>query len=388
MCLKLLKLGSNILTIFLCSSIILTISTIYLWIKNYNLIKTTDFIFFGVFVILSIVFETFSFWIGIITVYSTSIQLGFKTRIIGIICGWIPFINIYMLLKIIQICKKEYQFEVEKINLNLRREKEQICKTKYPILFVHGVFFRDFKHLNYWGRIPNELEKNGATIFYGKHNSAASVVDSAKELKERVEKILKETNSEKINIIAHSKGGLDSRVLATLIPDKIASITTINTPHNGCEFADYLLEKIPKKQQEIIAKKYNKVAEKLGDINPNFIVACQDLTYKNCKKRNKIIKDISSIYYQSFGSKLNKATSGKFPLNFTYPLVKYFNGENDGLVGKKSFQWGESFTYLTTNGKRGISHGDVIDLNRENIDGFDVREFFVKIVNDLRKNGF
>ena len=387
--LKLLKFGSRILTFFLTSSIILTLCTVFLWIKNHTLIETsTDYIFFGIFVVLSICLELLLFWTGIIMVYITSVQLGIKTRIIGIICGWIPFVNIYMLTKIIRICKEEYRFETEKIVINERRKHEKICETKYPILLVHGVFFRDFKHLNYWGRIPDELKKNGAIIYYGNHNSAASVADSAKELEKTVEKILKETGAEKINIIAHSKGGLDSRVLAIIMPDKIASITTINTPHKGCEFADYLLSKIPEKQQEIIARKYNLAASKLGDVNPDFLAAVRDLTFEKCEKRNKIIKDVPGIYYQSLGSKLNKATSGKFPLNFTYHLVKYFDGENDGLVGEKSFEWGNNYKYLTIDGKRGISHADMIDLNRENIKDFDIREFYVNLVSELKKKGY
>ena len=35
---------------------------------------------------------------------------------------------------------------------------------KYPILLVHGMGFRDHKILNYWGRIPKELEKMGCVI--------------------------------------------------------------------------------------------------------------------------------------------------------------------------------------------------------------------------------
>jgi triacylglycerol lipase len=113
-------------------------------------------------------------------------------------------------------------------------------------LLVHGVFFRDFKHLNYWGRIPKELEKNGAEIYYGEHQSARQVSDSAQELAERIRKIVRETGAGKVNIIAHSKGGLDCRV-AMMDPEiagMVASLTTINTPHRGCLFADYLLENI------------------------------------------------------------------------------------------------------------------------------------------------
>ena len=44
--------------------------------------------------------------------------------------------------------------------------------------------------------------------------------------------------------------------------------------------------------------------------------------------------------------------------------------------------------FLTTNTKRGISHGDMIDLNRENIAEFDVREFYVQLVNMLKVHGY
>ena len=85
---------------------------------------------------------------------------------------------------------------------------------------------------------------------------------------------------------------------------------------------------------------------------------------------------------------MNKAFSGRFPLNFTYQLVKYFDGGNDGLVGEQSFPWGENYRFLKVEGTRGISHGDMIDLNRENIDGFDVREFYVQLVQELKSRDF
>lgn len=254
---------------------------------------------------------------------------------------------------------------------------------------VHGVFFRDFEHLNYWGRIPAELTENGAKIYYGNHNSAAAVRDSAKELEARISQIVEETGCEKVNVIAHSKGGLDTRaaIALTSAGDYIASLTTINTPHRGCEFADYLLENIPEAQQKAIEKAYNAGAEKLGDTNPDFMAAVHDLTSTNCAEFNEEAKDAPGIYYQSFGSKLNRPSSGRFPLNLSYLLVKRFDGPNDGLVGEKSFTWGEDYQFLTVKGKRGISHGDVIDLNREDIPGFDVREFYVQLVSKLKERG-
>lgn len=331
------------------------------------------------------------FWIGIVLVYVSSLQLGIRTRIFGAVCGWIPLINLYALVKIIRICRDEVALERDLVARDLARQDKKICKTRYPLLLVHGVFFRDFEHLNYWGRIPKELIKNGAEIYYGEHNSASAVADSAVELEKRIQEIVQKTGCEKVNVIAHSKGGLDTRMaIATTSAGKyIASLTTINTPHRGCEFADYLLTEIPESGQKLIADKYNQMAAKLGDKDPDFLAAVYDLTSTRCRERNEVIKDDPNIYYQSVGSVLREASSGQFPLNYTYHLVRYFDGENDGLVGTGSFEWGESFQMLRNDkSKRGISHGDMIDLNRENIKGFDIREFYVQLVSGLREKGF
>ena len=244
--------------------------------------------------------------------------------------------------------------------------------------------------MNYWGRIPKQLEDNGATVYYGQQQSAASVADCGAELAHKIQEIVDKTGCDKVNIIAHSKGGLDSRYALTLpgVAEHVASLTTINTPHRGCEFADYLLSKIPEKQKNLIADTYNTTLKKLGDPDPDFLEAVGDLTAQACKTFNEQIANVEGVYYQSVGSKLNIASGGRFPLNFSYQLVKLFDGANDGLVGEDSFPWGERFEFLTVKGKRGISHGDMIDLNRENFKEFDVREFFVGLVADLKQRGF
>ncbi|WP_330694002.1 esterase/lipase family protein [Lacrimispora sp.] len=377
--------GCELLIIFLISSFL---SVIYLIVTAYRTFP--DFGLELIHLLAVIIVEAIVFWNGIIRVYCTSMQLGIKWRFIGIFCGWLPLVNLFALMKIIRVASWETNFESEKIAVNKNRANSQICRTKYPILFVHGVFFRDYKYLNYWGRIPKELIMNGAVIFYGNHQSAASVIDSGKELAERVRQIVGETGCGKLNIIAHSKGGLDSRYAVSQlgIENYIASLTTVNTPHYGCQFADYLLSKVPESTRNFIAQKYNSALKKFGDSNPDFLAAVNDLTASSCKQLNDTVLDIPGVFYQSVGSKLNVASSGRFPLNFSYPLVKYFDGENDGLVSTSSSGWGENRIKLTVKGSRGISHGDLIDLNRENIEGFDVREFYVQLVKGLKESGF
>ncbi|MBQ5865739.1 MAG: triacylglycerol lipase [Oscillospiraceae bacterium] len=329
------------------------------------------------------------FWVGILCVYLTSAQLGFRLRLIGLLCGLIPIANLVALFFILKTTSAECMFEIGKDQYNKQRKCQQVCATKYPILMVHGVFFRDTKFFNYWGRIPKELEINGATIFYGNHPSAASVAESAAALKERILQILDETGAEKVNIIAHSKGGLDCRyaIAQFNIADCVASLTTVNTPHRGCLFADYLLTKIPSDTKDRVAKTYNTALRKLGEKDADFLAAVNDLTDAYCQQLDNQMPTPEGVFCQSIGSVLRKAGNGKFPLNFSYHLVKYFSGENDGLVSEDSFAWGETYTLLRSTGKRGISHGDMIDLNRENIPGFDVREFYVGLVKDLKNRG-
>lgn len=341
-------------------------------------------------ILLLILMESVLFWNGIIRVYATSVQLGVKWRIIGIACGLIPLVHIWALCRIIAITSREAAFEQEKFLLDQVRAESRLCETKYPLLLVHGVFFRDFRFFNYWGRIPFSLKRNGAAIYYGCQQSAASVAECGQELADRIRSIIRETGCEKVNIIAHSKGGLDSRfaISACGAAPYVASLTTVSTPHRGCIFADYLLDKIPVKVQKSVARKYNAALKKCGDANPDFLSAVQDLTASACERRNRELPNQPGIFYQSVGSRMNCASSGRFPLNMAYPLVKYFDGANDGLVSVESAVFGEHFTLLTTQEGRGISHADVIDLNRENIPGFDVREFYVNLVKDLKEKGF
>lgn len=329
------------------------------------------------------------FWTGILCVYLCSSQLGFRLRLLGLVCGLIPVVNLIVLFFILKTTTAECMLEILREQRNRQRKREMVCATKYPILMVHGVFFRDFKYFNYWGRIPEELEANGAAIFYGNQPSADAVADNAAVLAERIRQILQQTGAEKVNIIAHSKGGLDCRyAIANLgIGSCVASLTTINTPHRGCEFAEYLLTKIPAETQNTVANTYNTALRKLGEPEADFLAAVNDLTESVCRQRDLEMPAPEGIFCQSVGSILAKARGGKFPLNFSYHLVNHFSGENDGLVSEDSFAWGEKYTLLRGTGKAGISHADMIDLNRENIPGFDVREFYVELVQDLKVRG-
>lgn len=349
-----------------------------------------DHVKYVIYAAVLIIFEALIFWDGIIRLYFTSVQLGIKYRVLGVVFGMIPIANLIMLMIIYTKSHSELETEIEKYKLNESRKDLKVCETKYPILLVHGVFFRDNRVLNYWGRIPGELEKNGATLYYGNQQSALSVEESAEELAAKIEEIALRTGCGKVNIIAHSKGGLDSRYAITKLGSSkyVASLTTINTPHRGCLFAEYLLNTCKPRLKSFIENTYNKAYYRLGDNNPDFMSAVECLTNSYCEEFNKNVPDSPEVMYQSYGSKATNRKSGRFPLNVSYPVVKKYDGDNDGLVALTSAPWGERFTPIYPTGKRGITHADMIDLNREDIKGFDVREFYVQMVSELKEKGF
>ena len=77
---------------------------------------------------------------------------------------------------------------------------------------------------------------------------AEGVKARAATLRGEVERVLADSNMDKVHIIGHSMGGLDARHMLydgrqDQFESKIASVTTIGTPHWGSSFADYVLER-------------------------------------------------------------------------------------------------------------------------------------------------
>lgn len=319
----------------------------------------------------------------------TSSQLGMGLRVLMFFFWWIVPINLILFVRWCSNLRRELYYERNRCLLDATRSENAICRTHYPVVMVHGIFFRDWQFLNYWGRVPQALKKNGAVVYYGRQQSALSVADSAAEVKSEIERVLKESGAEKVNVIAHSKGGLDTRYAISKLGmgDKIASLTTINTPHRGCLFVDALLNGLPNWLIQFAAARYNALFRKLGDDAPDFLAGVKDLTAGACTAFNEKVPDSPNVYYQSSMSKMQSAKSAGFPLNLGYLLNKKYEGENDGLVSVSSAIYG-NYLGLVSAGRRGISHGDMIDLTHENIQGFDVAEFYVQIFAGLKEKGF
>lgn len=116
----------------------------------------------------------------------------------------------------------------------------------YPIVLCHGFFgFEDFAGLDFvnyfWGVRDDLLEAGEPLVF----TPAVDPFDDSEvrgaQLLAHVERIVAETGFAKVNLVAHSQGGLDARFVAHFRPDLVASVTTISTPHRGTRLADLAL---------------------------------------------------------------------------------------------------------------------------------------------------
>ena len=267
----------------------------------------------------------------------TSKHLRVVWRVLLLLCWWVPLFNLYLFYRVLKAVRHEYYFELSRLENEAVHAENRDCETRYPIVLVHGIFFRDWQLVNYWGRIPRALTRCGATVFYGGQQSALPVAQSAAELAERLRAVLRETGAEKVNLIAHSKGGLDSRyAIAGLgLAPHVASLTAVNTPHRGCIFAEELLRTLPKGVIAWMERRYNGLFRTLGDTSPDFLGGVRDLTRENCLCFNRETPDQEGVFYQSVMSTMQKPSSAGFPLNLTWHLVRKYDREaNDGLVAR------------------------------------------------------
>jgi triacylglycerol lipase len=268
-------------------------------------------------------------------------------------------------------------------------KNEQNIALRYPLLLVHGTGFRDkVLGINYWGGIPKAIEKHGIKVYYGGTDAWGTIEHNAQILKTTIERMTKELHAEKINVIAHSRGGLEVRyaISSLNLHSAIASLTTISTPHKGVRamnMAFYIPDFIYKFASFFV----NLWFKILGDKRPDFYKSSRQLSEKECSEFNKINADNPSIYYQSYAAKMKYFFSDVMYLLLN-PLLMITDGDNDGLCPVESAKWGNFRGIITTEGTFGISHSGIIDAYRIKYKGVDIPRFYVSILRDLSEHGY
>jgi triacylglycerol lipase len=135
-------------------------------------------------------------------------------------------------------------------------------KTKYPIVLVHGVtgFNTIGGLINYFHTIPYNLERSGAKVY----SASVSFVNTSEARGQQLATYISGLGHSKVNIMAHSQGAPTSRVTASIIPNKIASITSINGVNYGSKVADVVSGLLP--PGSFVLGGANTIANALGDV--------------------------------------------------------------------------------------------------------------------------
>jgi len=219
-------------------------------------------------------------------------------------------------------------------------------------------------------------------------NAFDSHKNNAYRLKTRILQILEECQITKINIIAHSKGGIEARYMISELGmnKQVASLTTIATPHRGSPLANSVIGFIEKwRIKTAVLSVLWLYARLLGDNKPHIYDAGVQLTPEYMNEFNKDVVDAEDVYYQSYGGCIN-ATYPGFLTRKRYKLLYKYVGESDGVVPVESFKWANFRGIINSGDAIGVSHFEVMGLTQKS--AFDVNEFYCTIVQELKEMGF
>ncbi len=204
-----------------------------------------------------------------------------------------------------------------------------------PIVLVHGLMGYGRMHvggslfLSYWGNIPDMLAASGNRVLVPRLPPAAGVARRAAELRTFLDR---EAPGQRVHLIAHSMGGLDSRYLISRLglAERVLSLTTLGTPHRGTAFADWGVRRVEPLVRPVL--------DALGLPYQAF----RDLTTAGCAAFNEQTPDAPNVRYFS--------VAGQFDLDWMLPhwqlpyrIIAGLEGPNDGLVSVASARWGEAF---------------------------------------------
>ncbi len=262
----------------------------------------------------------------------------------------------------------------------------------YPVVLVHGWAGTDefILGIDYFYGITSALEDKGVDTYVADIGAFDNSLVRGERLKIFILEVLATTGKNKVNIIAHSQGGITARYLITNMEmaSHVASLTMISTPNRGTALCDIATGKLPKLAQYAIEA----LAETFwggilcGDEESNFHEATFEMTHSNMEQVfNPNTPDSSEVTYFSYAGKLYGA-SPNLLLTPTTLILQYYDGDNDGVVPVQSAKWG--IWKGTVTGLFGVDHFMEINHLFGNSPGFDVKGFYVDICEMLEGYNF
>jgi triacylglycerol lipase len=251
------------------------------------------------------------------------------------------------------------------------------------------------------------LAEHGASIFFANQDGMGIFETNALQILDTIEQILLFTGCDKINVIAHSKGGIDIRVLLSELHSAqlIASVTTISSPQQGSRTMD-LVMRIPTPLLKTVALPVNAFYRLMGDKHPDFFTVCCQLTTSWMQRFNSEhpMPDCAESSQPDGTLCQSAAAAMSSPLSdptmaFSNVVISCVDGPNDGLVEPNSSHFGNYLGTLQSSGRQGVSHIDVVDMRGKPRGGtifingswqqtyHDITEFYLELARQLKQRG-
>lgn len=257
--------------------------------------------------------------------------------------------------------------------------------TKYPIVLAHGIAAKQLKVLNAFGKIGHKMTEVGYDIHIADTDGFGRIETNAEQLRSFILAVLERTGAEKVNIIAHSKGGLDSKYMITELgmEDKVASLTTLCTPHRGSVIASGFW-RLPGFIKRVIAFFINTFYKVFcRDKQPDALGACDQLRAVDDPEEALIIP--STVYCQSYSTSLRRGRDC-FVMALPMKIYKHFaKVENDGLVSSESAKFAN---YRGDCLDISISHVQIIDLFSKRSQKEKIYAFYIGLAKELGEMGY
>ncbi|MEE8408277.1 MAG: alpha/beta fold hydrolase [Myxococcota bacterium] len=224
-----------------------------------------------------------------------------------------------------------------------------------PIVLMHGMAgWKRVAGVDYFNGVATEIEKAGYPVYSTEVDPFNSVDARGKQVAKQLDAILKKTGAKKVHLVGHSQGGLDARyVVATLgYADRVTTVTTVGTPHQGTALSDIVYGKMPGPARAAITGLLNAFLGSATGRKADLEAQMKNLSQKHSRGVfNPANPDQPDVDYYSYTGKTQgnpivdeDSVDVVHPaLLATYQLLKNQEGNNDGLVSVYSAMWG---TYL------------------------------------------
>jgi triacylglycerol lipase len=207
-------------------------------------------------------------------------------------------------------------------------------QTRHPIVLAHG--WGGLEGLlpvrlgySYFRGIPDALRARGHEVHIASVSPTASIELRAKQLADQISRI-----DRRVNIIAHSMGGLDARLALSRfgLHEHVASLTTIGTPHHGTPLAD----------AAFVLGEWRRSRGLLNRLGLN-VDGVYDVSTARMKEFNREVPDAPGVLYTNVVAAVDLDVGGVHAmLSYGHRYLLRTVGENDGVVPAVSQVWGET----------------------------------------------